>query len=124
MSPNTTRYLSIDAVCARLERTRPTVMKIIEHGDLAAIKFGGSWGVSPEAFEEYLASAAEAERKKNADLGEGEGRAAPVNLAREPERRRNRSPPDQAGNLRDHDIGDHRPGAVVRSRLARAIHRR
>ena len=68
MSPNTTRYLSIDAVCARLECTRPTVMKIIEHGDLIAIKFGGSWGVSPEAFEHYLASAAEAERKKNADL--------------------------------------------------------
>jgi hypothetical protein len=43
-------------------------MKIIERGDLAAIKFGCSWGVSPEAFEEYLKSAAEAERKKNADL--------------------------------------------------------
>ena len=68
MSPNTIRYLTIDAVCARLECTRPTIMKIIERGDLAAIKFGGSWGVSPEEFERYLASAAEAERKKNADL--------------------------------------------------------
>ena len=39
-------------------------MKIIERGDLAAVKFGGSWGVPPEEFERYLASPAEAERQK------------------------------------------------------------
>jgi len=46
--PNTIRYLTIDAVCTRLKCTRPTVMKIIQRGDLAAIKFGGSWGVPPD----------------------------------------------------------------------------
>ena len=52
---NGTRYYSITEICRKLSICRPTAYKLINSGNLEALKVGSSWRISEKALQDFTA---------------------------------------------------------------------
>ena len=50
-----TRYYNITDICNKLSICRPTAYKLINSGNLVAIKVGNSWRISETALNNFTA---------------------------------------------------------------------
>jgi excisionase family DNA binding protein len=57
MAEDTDRVLTVKQVQARLQFSQRTVLRLIERGELRAIRMGRVWRIPVEALREYLAKA-------------------------------------------------------------------
>jgi excisionase family DNA binding protein len=48
-------YLSVQAVAARLAINERTARRLIERGELSALRVGGQWRVSEDALADFIA---------------------------------------------------------------------